>query len=180
MDMTISVPPHLLKVYQDEGSTVSLTGNNLSVWGYSPAYGVKVFSGMERCSTPRYFIMISGKASLVVGEGDAGVDEVYTIKMEKGMIYHIPPKVWHHVILRKNARLAVIENNLQGTSEKIQLEKHVIRACRRDFRLHLRSKAKRSMITGAAKKGKEEKKLSSAEKKHLKSIQQLTLWPEFQ
>lgn len=68
--------------------------------------------------TDEVFVLLEGKASLVVGENK----DVY--KMEKFKIYNVKKATWHGTVMSPDARLLIVENHntSDDNSEKYFLD----------------------------------------------------------
>lgn len=55
--------------------------------------------------TDEVFVLLQGKATLVVGE------EMEEHKMEKFKIYNVRRGVWHGIVYSKDARVLIVENH---------------------------------------------------------------------
>ena len=67
------------------------------------------FTRVERhLLTDEAFILLSGKATLVFGDGDD------RFEMQPETIYNVPVGEWHHVLLSKDALVMVVEKRGTG------------------------------------------------------------------
>lgn len=68
--------------------------------------------------TDEVFVLLQGKATLVVGE------EQEEHKMEKFKIYNVRRGVWHGIVYSKDARVLIVENHntTDENSEKYYLD----------------------------------------------------------
>lgn len=69
---------------------------------------------MERhLLTDEVFVLVSGSADLYTDEE--------TLKMDVGTVYTVPAKVWHHIVVSKDATVIVVENrntSIENTEKK--------------------------------------------------------------
>ncbi len=75
------------------------------------AYGEKFsrFSMLERHNqTDEAFILVKGEATLYIADKEINVTEY---KMERGALYNVPKGEWHHIVVSRDALVAVVENS---------------------------------------------------------------------
>ncbi len=66
------------------------------------------FKAMERhLLTDEVFVLLKGRATLYAKDEN---DETLKLKMKKQSVYNIPKGVWHHIKVRHNATVLVVEN----------------------------------------------------------------------
>jgi ureidoglycolate hydrolase len=65
--------------------------------------------------TDEIFVLLEGKAVMIMGGNAAQVDGIALLVMEKGKIYNVRRNAWHSVVLSKDANVLIVEN--QDTSE---------------------------------------------------------------
>ncbi len=78
---------------------------------YAPRFDEKNFEYVERHNkTDEVFILIEGEATLVVGE----TDDLQYINLERFKFYNVKKGAWHHVFLKENAKVIIVENSDTG------------------------------------------------------------------
>ena len=66
---------------------------------------------MERHNeTDEVFVLIQGKGTLFLGEGDSRVDVIHSQVMEQGKIYNVKRNVWHTIVLSRDGSVLIVEN----------------------------------------------------------------------
>lgn len=58
--------------------------------------------------TDEVFVLLEGDATLLIG------DQCEECPMERGRIYNVKKDVWHHIIVSRDARVLIIENDNTG------------------------------------------------------------------
>lgn len=70
---------------------------------------------MERhTATDEVFILVSGKGMLILGGNDTEVTDPQTVEMKIGDVYNVKQNTWHTIILSKNAKVILVENEDTG------------------------------------------------------------------
>ena len=70
---------------------------------------------MERhTATDEVFILVSGKGMLILGGNDTEVTDPQTVEMKIGDVYNVKKNTWHTIILSKNAKVILVENEDTG------------------------------------------------------------------
>jgi hypothetical protein len=66
---------------------------------------------MERHNeTDEVFVLIKGKGTLFLGEGDSRVDVIHSQIMERGKIYNVKRTAWHTIVLSRDGSVLIVEN----------------------------------------------------------------------
>ena len=77
----------------------------VAVINYAPRFDAANFVRMERhMKTDEVFVLLAGRATLVVGE------TMERVEMEPTKIYTMEQGEWHHVLLSRDAKVLVVEN----------------------------------------------------------------------
>jgi hypothetical protein len=174
----MSIPSHLLETghSDDQGlhKVAELSGCHVYILNHCVENSVRAFAKVERRKNNRVMMLADGDANLVLCDNGDKPGEAYVTRLDKNVVYNVPKSVWHHIVLRKNAQVIIIDKNEKGEVKETELlENYVIRSCWREFNFNKIRKVRR-------KKAGKTKKMSKELKKHLDSIQQLSIWPEFQ
>jgi ureidoglycolate hydrolase len=70
---------------------------------------------MERHThTDEIFVLLAGKATLIVGEMGGNEDVVLPQVMEMGKLYNVKQNAWHTCLLSPDASLLIVENSDTG------------------------------------------------------------------
>ena len=81
---------------------------------------------MERhTQTDEVFVLLGGKATLILGGKGANIEGIFSQVMEIGEVYNVKQHVWHTVILSRDASILIMENQDTGfeNSEYCNLSK---------------------------------------------------------
>jgi ureidoglycolate hydrolase len=81
---------------------------------------------MERhTQTDEVFVLLGGKATLILGGKGANIEGIFSQVMEMGEVYNVKQHVWHTVILSRDASILIMENQDTGfeNSEYCNLSK---------------------------------------------------------
>ena len=93
--------------YADEGyhRLVENPAWTVAVINYAPRFDAVNFVRMERhMKTDEVFVLLSGHATLVVGE------TMERVEMEPTKVYTMECGEWHHILVARDARVLVVEN----------------------------------------------------------------------
>jgi len=72
-------------------------------------------ASMERhTATDEVFILVAGKGMLVLGGNDKVVKVPQRIEMKIGDIYNVKKNTWHTIVLSKDAKVILVENEDTG------------------------------------------------------------------
>ncbi len=70
---------------------------------------------MERhTATDEVFILVAGKGMLILGGNAVQVTDPQTIEMKTGDIYNVKKNTWHTIVLSRNAKVILVENEDTG------------------------------------------------------------------
>jgi ureidoglycolate hydrolase len=130
--MTMDVASDMIQIGQYSGSgyrsLVSFGQWRVAVLNYLEELQPDKVLSMERHNaTDEVFVILAGKAMLVIG---GNLDEVQTpgfYPMEIGKTYNVKCHTWHTVMMSHNAQLLIIENDDTSTenSEYLSLSTEV-------------------------------------------------------
>jgi ureidoglycolate hydrolase len=70
----------------------------------------------KHLKTDEVFVLLAGKADLIVGEDGEDCRQVQVIAMEGGKIYNVKQFVWHHIVMNEDAHVLLVEENDTGVS----------------------------------------------------------------
>jgi hypothetical protein len=94
---------------------------------------------MERHNeTDEVFVLIQGKGTLFLGEGDSRVDVIHSQIMERGKIYNVKRNAWHTIVLSRDGSVLIVENrntsreNSNYFSLGLEHRNKIIETARRD------------------------------------------------
>ena len=77
----------------------------VAVINYAPRFDAVNFVRMERhVKTDEVFVLLSGHATLVVGE------QMERIEMDPTKVYTMECGEWHHILVSRDAKVLVVEN----------------------------------------------------------------------
>jgi len=60
--------------------------------------------------TDEVFLLLAGRAFLIIGEGDASVETFHAVAMEPLKAYNVKRGVWHSCVLDTDSVVLVVEN----------------------------------------------------------------------
>ncbi len=82
---------------------------------YCDDYAPRNVTRLERhMETDEVFVLLNGHAILFLGAGEKALERVHAQVMTPGKIYNVRRKVWHAIIVSKDANILVVENNDTG------------------------------------------------------------------
>jgi hypothetical protein len=124
-----AVPAALLDVgeYFQQGyqPVLFFDGWKVAMLRYSEAVTADHLERVERHrNTDEIFILTSGRASLILGDGGEGqVGALYVQPMPLNVAYNVRRNVWHHVIMSEDAHIVIFEREETGldTSDYLTL-----------------------------------------------------------
>jgi ureidoglycolate hydrolase len=106
-----------IQKYDGEGymSLVSYGTWRVAVLKYLDELQPDKIKTMERhLSTDEVFVLVKGKAQMVLGGNEANIGELSYYPLAIGEINNIKQNTWHTIILSKDAHLIIIENDDTG------------------------------------------------------------------
>jgi hypothetical protein len=72
---------------------------------------------MERhVQTDEVFILLRGKAKLLIGGNGLQLDGAFPQPLEMGKIYNVKQNTWHTVLMSRDAMILIVENRDTGAS----------------------------------------------------------------
>lgn len=71
----------------------------------------KTTSMQKHTETDECFVLLEGKAMLVLADGEDAPDQIQAVKLRKKTIYNVPIGVWHTPIMSEDAKILLVENN---------------------------------------------------------------------
>jgi hypothetical protein len=114
MDDFSRIPSHLLEIgesfEQKFKPVLVFDGWRVAMLRFSDATDRRYFHQVERHNnTYEIFILTEGKANLIICENGDIPGKPYVIQMKLNVAYNIPPSVWHHIIVSRNAHVVIFE-----------------------------------------------------------------------
>ena len=106
-----------IQKYDGEGymSLVSSGTWRVAVLNYLDDLQPENIKTMERhLSTDEVFVLVKGKAKVVLGGNDTSIGELSYYPLVIGEITNIKQNTWHTIILSKDAHLIITENDDTG------------------------------------------------------------------
>ncbi len=102
-----------LEIYSYTGDgyepTMNYGGWRVAIANYSERFDKDKYRRIERHTlTDEVFVLLSGKASLVIGK------ELKETELEAGKIYNVKAGAYHNILLRKDAKVLIVENHNTG------------------------------------------------------------------
>lgn len=65
----------------------------------------------KHLETDEVFVLLSGKAVLIIGTGGDEIIEMTPYVMEPCQLYNVKQNTWHNVVLSQDATILLVENN---------------------------------------------------------------------
>jgi len=82
----------------------------VAMLNYFPEVDRTSMKKMEKhCHTDEVFVLLQGRAVLLVASGSERVDEIHPISMKKGVFYNVHQRVWHYIAMSRDARVVIVE-----------------------------------------------------------------------
>ncbi len=94
--------------YNGEGydPTMSFGEWRVAFLNYAEKFDKDSFKMIERhLKTDEVFVLLGGEGTLVIGE------ELERVKMRQGKIYNVKAGVWHQILVSKDAKVLIVEND---------------------------------------------------------------------
>lgn len=91
---------------------VSYGAWRVAVLRYLDELKIENIRTMERhIATDEVFILMFGKAMLILGGNDNFISDFHSVTMNIGEIYNVKKNTWHTVILSEDAHIIIVEND---------------------------------------------------------------------
>jgi hypothetical protein len=112
---------NLLQVreYTDEGYRPLIDFNDwrVAILNYIDEIHPRNNTQMERhVQTDEVFILLRGKATLLIGGNGLQLDGAFPQPLETGKIYNVKQDTWHTVLMSRDATILIVENRDTGAS----------------------------------------------------------------
>lgn len=112
---------NLLQVreYNDEGyrPLVDFNGWRVAILNYIDEIHPRNNRRMERhCQTDEVFVLLRGRATLLIGGNEPHTLEFLPQPMESGKLYNVRQNTWHAVLMSRDASILLVENTDTGKS----------------------------------------------------------------
>lgn len=71
--------------------------------------------------TPEVFVLLSGEAILYIKDDNGNISKT---SMERNVVYEVPEKEWHHIVVSKDACVLIVENSdtSKENTEKVMID----------------------------------------------------------
>ncbi len=96
----------------------------VAVLRWEPASLPLNITSLERhTQTDEVFVLLHGKAMLILGGNSNQVEDILPQELEPGKLYNVKQSVWHTVLLSRDGSILIVENRDtgQGNTEYCQL-----------------------------------------------------------
>jgi ureidoglycolate hydrolase len=106
-----------IRQYDGEGYKALIDFNSwrVAILRWAPFMRVDRLDSMERhTQTDEVFVLLQGKASLVLGGNSGRVDGIYPHRLEAGELYNVKQNAWHTVVMSQDASILIIEERSTG------------------------------------------------------------------
>lgn len=102
-----------LEIYGNDASGYEKTMNyeswRVAIANYAERFDKNKFTKMERhLLTDEVFVLLSGKAELVLGK------EMRYVSLEAGKLYNVKAGAWHNILMSEDAKVLIVENHNTG------------------------------------------------------------------
>lgn len=99
-----------LEIFEHNGADYDPTMHfgtwRVALLNYAERFDEKNFNMVERhFETDEVFVLLWGEGTLVVGE------ELDRVVMETGKIYNVKAGVWHQILVSRDAKVLIVEND---------------------------------------------------------------------
>jgi mannose-6-phosphate isomerase-like protein (cupin superfamily) len=64
----------------------------------------------KHMETDEVFVLLSGKCTMLIGDGSEDTGKIHTIPMEQGKLYNVRKGVWHSVQSEPDTKLLIVED----------------------------------------------------------------------
>ncbi len=125
---------NLLQVrqYNEEGfrPLIAFEGWRVAILNYIDEIHPRNNRRMERhLQTDEVFLLLRGRAVLLLGGNGAGLDGVFPQPLESSKLYNVRRNVWHTVLMSRDASLLIVENRDTGelNSEYVEIPEDLLR-----------------------------------------------------
>jgi len=120
--------------YHDAGFAVPVISGDwrIGVLNYCTPFGKETLDNYERhFETDEVFVLLSGSATLFIGDGDAEFGNIRAIEMKPCTVYNIRKNTWHTQFMSPDCSILVVENDGTG------LDNSEVRNFGKEFRSEL-------------------------------------------
>jgi ureidoglycolate hydrolase len=116
-----------IREYRGEGyqPLIYFAGWRVAVLNFLDCIHPTRIADMERhLETDEAFILLRGKAVLIVGGNDGQIADLVPCEMVNEKLYNVRASVWHTILLSPDASVLIVENSDTGedNSEKCNLD----------------------------------------------------------
>ena len=117
-----------IRRYDGEGYQPLIDFNSwrVAILRWMPGMQPENTDRMERhTQTDEVFVLLEGKATLILGGNSPDMMAIHPHKMENGILYNVKQNVWHSVVLSRDATILIVEERDTGetNTEYCQLTK---------------------------------------------------------
>jgi ureidoglycolate hydrolase len=109
----------LLEIRRYEGGgyrpLIDFASWRVAILRWDPSMEPDQIAFMERhTKTDEVFVLLKGKAKLILGGNSTSVEELYAQELEAFSLYNVKQNAWHTVILSKDATILIVEESNTG------------------------------------------------------------------
>lgn len=109
----------VIREYQGEGyrPLIDFGSWRVAILRWEPGSRAEEIQSMERhTQTDEVFVLLEGRATLVIGGNQGIVDEIQAKVMASGKLYNVKQNTWHTALLSRDASILIVENCDTGVS----------------------------------------------------------------
>ena len=108
----------VIREYQGEGyrPLIDFGAWRVAILRWEPGSRAEEIQSMERhTQTDEVFVLLEGKATLILGGKGGNIEGIFPQVMEIGKVYNVKQHVWHTAILSWDASILIVENQDTGS-----------------------------------------------------------------
>lgn len=87
----------------------------VAIMRYADRYLPDRIDTVERhCETDEVFVLLGGRVTLFVGDGEKGPQRLVAQEMEPLKLYNVKRNIWHQITFSRDASVLIVENRDTG------------------------------------------------------------------
>jgi ureidoglycolate hydrolase len=89
-----------------------------------------IVNAEKHLETDEVFVLLAGKAVLIIGSGDDEVLEMTPYTMEPYILYNVKQNAWHNIVMSQDATILLVENR---NTSRVNTAYYDLNSDQRDF-----------------------------------------------